>query len=630
MATIQQLTTVVHIKVNGSDLPEDQIRRVVDVVAEQNLHLPDMCVLSLQDVGSDQNTQETVNFRMLDNQSFKIGDSLEVRMGRGDSPTAVFKGEVTAIELDVNEHHPPTLIIRGYAKSHRLHRARQSKSYLNVMDSDLATQIAQQAGLSAQVDSSGLVHDYVFQTNQTGWEFLKARAARIGYEIFVDDTTLHFRKPQRDQDPAPDLHLWENLLQLKVKVTSAFQAGTVIVKGWDIQQKAAIVGTATRGRLAPEIGLGKSGAQVSQEFGDAKFYVVNQPVTSQSEADTLAQSVFDSLDGVFIQAEGTCIGDADVRPGRTVKLPNLGSTASGKYYITSATHQSNVHEGYSTTFVVSGKQSNSILDLLEPANPTASGLIPTVVVGIVTDNSDPDGGMGRVKVKFPWLDDQDTSWWARIASPMAGSGRGFYFLPEVNDEVLVAFEHGDLTRPYILGALWNGQDKPPKANSAVANSTGVNERIIKTRAGHIITLVDTDGSESIQIIDKTGNNKITIESSNNKISITSDGDTAITTKGKTTINAQQNVEVTTQADAKVTALGNVAVNATGNVDVVSTGDTSVKASGNAKVEAQSNISVEASAQLSLKGAMVSVEAQGEMSIKSSGPLTIQGAIVNIN
>jgi uncharacterized protein involved in type VI secretion and phage assembly len=120
-----------------------------------------------------------------------------------------------------------------------------------------------------------------------------------------------------------------------------------------------------------------------------------------------------------------------------------------------------------------------------------------VVVGVVTNNQDPDN-LGKVKVKFPWLVENDESTWARVASPMAGANRGIIFIPEVDDEVLVAFDHGDVRAPYILGAVWNGTDKPPQEKG---NDDKNNLRIIKSRSNHMIILDDTSGSEKIQIID---------------------------------------------------------------------------------------------------------------------------------
>jgi uncharacterized protein involved in type VI secretion and phage assembly len=139
-----------------------------------------------------------------------------------------------------------------------------------------------------------------------------------------------------------------------------------------------------------------------------------------------------------------------------------------------------------------------------------------VVVGVVTNNKD-DSGMGRVKVKFPWLSDQDESYWARIAAPMAGKERGFYFLPEVEDEVLVVFEQGDVRFPYVIGALWNGKEKPPAKNEDGKN----NIRVIKSRSGHVIRLNDEDGKEKIEIIDSK-NNSIIFDTANNSITIKTD------------------------------------------------------------------------------------------------------------
>ncbi|MEO8938422.1 MAG: phage baseplate assembly protein V [Burkholderiaceae bacterium] len=187
-----------------------------------------------------------------------------------------------------------------------------------------------------------------------------------------------------------------------------------------------------------------------------------------------------------------------------------------------------------------------------------------VVVGIVTNNQDPDG-MHRVKVRFPWLSDgaQDESYWARVATPMAGNDRGAYFLPEVDDEVLVAFDHGAVDHPYVIGSLWNGKDAPPESNGDGDN----NHRGFKSRSGHIVRLNDQRGSETIEIIDKTGNNRIVISSSENKIVIQADGDIEIkSTRGKLTMSAI-GVEIKSQAGVDIQAMQNVDVKATAQVNV---------------------------------------------------------------
>jgi uncharacterized protein involved in type VI secretion and phage assembly len=202
-------------------------------------------------------------------------------------------------------------------------------------------------------------------------------------------------------------------------------------------------------------------------------------------------------------------------------------------------------------------------------NDLRGGRIQGVVVGIVTNNQDPDG-LGRVKVKFPWLSDVDESTWARIAAPMAGDQRGVYFLPEVEDEVLVAFEHGDVRFPYVLGALWNGKDAPPASNDDGKN----NVRIIKSRSGHVIKLNDEDGKETIEIVDKSEKNSILIDTANNSIAVTSDKDITLSASNGTIKLDAQKIEI--------------------------------NSSGPTKIAAGSTASVEASATLTVKGATVNI------------------------
>jgi uncharacterized protein involved in type VI secretion and phage assembly len=206
-------------------------------------------------------------------------------------------------------------------------------------------------------------------------------------------------------------------------------------------------------------------------------------------------------------------------------------------------------------------------ELLEPTTiPTSR--IYGVVIGLVTNSEDPEK-MGRVKVKYPWLSDADESNWARIAAPMAGKERGFFFPPEVDDEVLIAFEQGDTRFPYVVGSLWNGKDTPPVQNDGKSNL-----RMIKSRSGHIIQFNDEDGSETIEIIDKSTKNKISIDTKNNTISIISDADIKLSaSNGKITLDAQT---------------------------------LELKSSGAAKIESGNSLDIKASGQLTCKGATINL------------------------
>jgi phage baseplate assembly protein V len=183
-----------------------------------------------------------------------------------------------------------------------------------------------------------------------------------------------------------------------------------------------------------------------------------------------------------------------------------------------------------------------------------------VTIGVVTNNKDPDG-LGRVKTSLPWMADQVETDWARVVTPMAGSGRGLYFLPEVNDEVLVAFEHGNPDTPYVLGGLWNGKDKPPESNSDGKND----RRAIRSRSGNVIRLSDTDGDAKIEIIDSSGKNTIVISAKDNSITITADGDVTVqSNNGKLKLSGR-GVEITSTSTVKVQASQTAEVTASGQL-----------------------------------------------------------------
>ncbi|MGD9528294.1 phage baseplate assembly protein V [Pseudonocardia sp.] len=176
-----------------------------------------------------------------------------------------------------------------------------------------------------------------------------------------------------------------------------------------------------------------------------------------------------------------------------------------------------------------------------------------VTIGLVTNTKDPDG-LGRVRVTMPWLGEGIESGWARVAAPMAGAGRGCYLPPEVDDEVLVAFEHGDPEFPYVLGGLWNGTDKPPAENSDGRNDV----RVLRSRSGHVIRLVDTKDAELVEIVDGSGRNSIVISTKDDTVTITAGADVEITAAGTLRLHGRT-VEITSDADLTVHGGGELAV-----------------------------------------------------------------------
>jgi uncharacterized protein involved in type VI secretion and phage assembly len=256
----------------------------------------------------------------------------------------------------------------------------------------------------------------------------------------------------------------------------------------------------------------------------------------------------------------------------------------------------------------------SILDAFQNEGQPVSP-VRGLAAGIVTNNKDPKK-WGRVKIRFPWLSDKNESDWARVASLMTGKQMGSFFLPEVNDEVLVGFEHGDINKPYVIGSLWNGKAPPPETNKDGKN----NIRTFKSRSGHEIRFDDTKQKEKVEIKTKSGHSILLDDaSSKGKIEIKSKAghkflmDDA-SGKGK--------VEFQSKAGHKI-----VLDDASGKEQV------EIKdKSGSNKIiidSAKKAINIESSQKLKIKSNEITLEGT-KVTIKASAQLTLKGAMVKIN
>ncbi len=553
----QRLLSHVFIRVNGSDLDSELMDDLTSVVVDSNLHLPDMFEIRVHD--------EQV--RWIDQSSFELGAEVEigVKDEEGGQEEKLIVGEITALEPEFGQGTQAMLTIRGYDRSHRLHRGTHTQAFTQVTDSDLASRIAQEAGLRTDIDSTSQVYEHVLEDNQTHMAFLQSRADRIGYEVYARERTLYFKQAgSSSSGNTVQLEWGDQLRVFRPRLTLSEQVDEVVVKGWDPKNKTEITGSATRSQASPQIGESRTGGQLANSaFGSGRTMVINRPVTSQSEADAVAQALYDGINGHFIEAEGECYGTPALKAGCSVDLQSLGQKFSGTYYVTAATHIYSANGDYRTEFSVSGRRPETIYRLLiaqrEDTPPPWGG----VVTAIVTNNNDPED-QGRVKLKYPWMSSDVETGWARVAGAGAGDERGFYCLPEVNDEVLVAFEHGDVNRPLVVSGIWNGVDKPTVPSSEAIRDGKVHTRAFKTRSGHTLTFVDdsegkvrleTAGGHTLLLDDE--NQVVQIETSGGAVIKLDDSDSSIAVQcsGKLSIEASQDVEIKAGANMNIEASG---------------------------------------------------------------------------
>jgi uncharacterized protein involved in type VI secretion and phage assembly len=551
------------VEVAGTELPPEIDELIEQIVVDDSHVLPDMFTLRFRDP----------DHTVLDRAGLAIGAKVRIFAGASGDPASVLLifGEVTALEAEIDQTGTHT-IARGYDLLHRLQRGLNTRTFVDTAESDIIKRIASDAQIDlGEVEDPPGKLPFVSQANQTNLDFLRARAREIGFDLTMHGDKLTFQPPVssstapqpgslRTDDPLA-LVFGSNLTAFLPRITAAEQVGEVEVRGWNPDTQQAVVGRASASTASVDTGS-LTPASVAQTFGKATFVVGDRPLRDDQSVQHVADAVAEQIGSAFAEADGIADGNPLLKAGTPISIAGVGKPFEGQYTITASRHVIGAG-GYRTHFTVSGRQERSLLGLASiggtAGGPSAGGEpIYGVVIAIVTSCDDPTN-TGRVKLKFPWLSDDYESDWARLVAPGAGKTRGVSFIPEVNDEVLVAFERGDVRSPFVLGGVWSSANTPPQGSDLVKGGA-VDARVLQARGGTRIVLSDESGSEGVTIVTGDGNSTL-------KITQTNGGAIEITTQGSITIKGQdvklQGTNVSISADAQLELKGAM-VNVTGS------------------------------------------------------------------
>ncbi len=341
--TDQELVPSWKIKLNGSPLAAEVVPDVLAVEVEQHINGADAADISIN--AWDMVSQE---LRWLDDGTFAEGSELEVLIGYGEEPESLFKGEIVALQVDYGADQPPVMHVEAFDMLHRLRRGRHTRTFNNIKDSELAAQIAQELQLEAEVEDSTIVHTHLFQHNQSDIDFLRERARRIHFELDVEQGKLRFRPWANNRGKAVTLSYGEDLKSFNLRLSTLSQVKKVIVRGWDVATKEAIVGLGQAGDEVTKMnGQTLGPALVGSAFGESEEVVVEQAVFDQAEADQIAKAVFNRMTMELVKAEGECLGNPLIAAGEVIEIARLGQRMSGLYYLLGAHHIID-GEGYRT------------------------------------------------------------------------------------------------------------------------------------------------------------------------------------------------------------------------------------------------------------------------------------------
>ena len=619
----QRSSAIFSVQVDGTELPDDVAATMTYAVVEDNLNLPDMFYLSFLDP----------LHAAIQKGGFTMGAAVKVAVKSEANPggDVIFQGEVTALEAEFEGGKSHT-VVRGFDKANRLYRGRHTRAFKDVKYDDVVKKVATEAGLQAGRIESPRQRParHVSQANVSDADFLAMLAGEVGFVVEVEEGKVNFHAPPtssaapgtgdlNSENPL-QLTLGDNLLRFNATVTSDSQVKEVFVRGWDVKTKAEVVGQAAVETTSASVGT--TPAELAQLFGNPSFTAVDVPYGSTTEVDAAAKALAEQVAGSHAQLEGVARGNPKLRAGQAVSLGLVGSPFEGKYTLTVTRHVFDNGE-YLTHFASTGRHERSLQSMTSggastTANSAAfvSSPIPGVVSALVTNVRDTADQIGQVKVKIPRLDPDFESDWLRVVQPGAGGNRGALVLPEVGDEVLVAFEHGDMRRGYVLGGVYNGVDKPNAEayKDAVGGDGKVAKRSFTSRKGHFVLMSDKDGEEYVEIatagrplsvkLAKDTEGGAVLVTSNKVIKIDAGGDITITGKGKVTVESKTDLVLKGQ---RVTLEGVAEVKVKG-----------------------AKVGIEATAQAELKGAQTKVAGTAMLDLDGGGIANLKAGLVKIN
>ena len=345
--SLDWLAPRVEVRIAGVRLPEAMAETLTAVTVSEDVDAPGMFTVELVawDLARGQ-------LCWIDDDRFALGNVVEISMGSGNQLQRLITGEITGLEPEFTAGSAPLLVVRGHDLRHRLLRGTKTRSFVQIKDSAIASQIVAEHNISSRVEDTKINLDYVLQHSQTDWEFLKSRADRLGYEIAMEDKTLHFRSHSLDKPKVLTLTREDDLIFFSPRLSSLNQVKQVEVRGWLPKEKKVTLAKTAAGNETTMGGSNSGPKATAKAFGTSSYTMVNQLVNSKAEADEIALGQLNEMALRYITSEGTCLGNFKVRAGKMIEITGVGKKFSGLYYVTATNHRYSPDGGYRTQFTV--------------------------------------------------------------------------------------------------------------------------------------------------------------------------------------------------------------------------------------------------------------------------------------
>lgn len=536
-------------------------------------------------------------FPLADGAKLVPGTEVEIGLGYGGPCTTVFKGLVVRYGLSISGDNDARLVLECRDAAAAMTIGRRSAHYIDQLDSDIASTLIGAAGLAADVQATTVTHRELVQHHCSDWDFMLARAEVNGRLVNVIDGSVAVKAPATDGDPVLDLVYGRDIIAFQADIDARLQRSKVSARAWDASTQAGVEAEAEQVALGLQGNL--SGGTLAAALGPDSVLLQAGGQADSESLTAWAQAFQQRAELARVRGRISFQGSALALPGVLVQITGVGTRFEGKAWLGAVTHR--VADGDWITEAEFGLDPEWFVARHDVAALPAGGLLPAVQglqIGVVQQLDQDPAGQHRIRVSLPALAPEGQGLWARLLQFHASSGFGAFFPPEVGDEVLLGYLHGDPSQPVVLGSLYSSRRAPPKTLEAPNDI-----KTLVTRCGSFVAFDEKDKLITVQtpaqnqLVFSDKDKTITLKDQNgNKIVLGPDGillqspkDIVVQATGNIKATADQAIEATATADIKLAGM-----------NVNASAQTGFKAQGTATAE------LSASGQTTVKGALVMI------------------------
>lgn len=488
------------------------------------------------------------SFEISNKEDFLPGREIEIKLGFDSDNKKAFKGIITKQQVKVKENGNTQLQIECKDAAMRMTLGRKSKYYLDQKDSEVMDSIiSAYADLKSDVEATTLKHKELIQHHLSDWDFIALRAEANGQLLFVNDAELKIESPKTDPDPVLQVTYGSSIMEFEAEMDLRSQWSKVQAHSWDYKNQGLFTAEVDEASGFTQLGNVNSSDLASANKLE-KFILHHSGNLLEQELKAWAEGAMLRSRLAKIRGRARFTGFAEIKPGDMVKIAGVGDRFNGKAFVTAVRQE--VGDGTWYTNIQFGLDPARYSSLYQDIDDfPAAGLLGSIqglqIGKVLQLENDPDAE-DRILVKIPIIENNSNGTWVRVACLDAGSDRGTFFRPEIDDEIIVGFINNDPRHAIMLGML-NSSAKPAPLKGADANDekgifTRSNMRVHFNDATKTIN-IDTPAGNSI-ILDEDGK-KIEIKDQNsNKITMDSNG---------IIMESPKNIEIKAGAELKISA-----------------------------------------------------------------------------